>query len=159
MMRIEPLATYQQLIPTIAQMLHVEWRDFAPWSTPELIESRFGEASSGAVFPYCLVAVSKSGDFMGTASVKLNEVPSHRDKRHWLGEVFVPKPLRGQGIATRLIERIVTYAFSSSAECLYLYTPDQQAFYRRLGWQPCCEEIVNAEVVTIMVRGKDACCL
>lgn len=155
-MRIEPLVNHQQLIPTIADALHAEWRDFAPWSNSATIEGRFINASGTAVFPYCLVAVSESGTFMGTASVKLYELASHADKQHWLGEVFVPKPLRGQGIAARLIERIVEYAFSSGAPCLYLYTPDQQKYYRRLGWQACGQEVVNDEVVTIMVRRDDA---
>jgi predicted N-acetyltransferase YhbS len=151
-MRIEPLRDFQQLIPTIAEMLHLEWGRLAPWSSEATIAARFRGATGTERFPYCVIAVSESGEFMGTASVKLNEIPSHPDKQHWLGEVFVPKPLRGRGIATCLIEQIVEYSFASGARCVYLYTPDQQELYHRLGWQPCGEEVVNAEPVTIMVK-------
>ena len=154
--RIKPLSCQRQLIPVIASSLYLEWGDLPPWSSPAVIEARFRSVAAAGVFPFCLVAISESGEFLGTASVKLNEVPSHPDKLYWLGEVFVPMPFRRQGIATRLIEEIVEYSFSSGADCLYLYTPDQQDWYRRLGWEPCCQEIVNGESVTIMVRRQVA---
>jgi hypothetical protein len=34
---------------------------------------------------------------------------------------------------------------------LYLYTPDQQSLYARLGWAEVSTETVNHEVVSIMV--------
>lgn len=151
-MNIEPLASQQHLIPIIADQLHQEWREFAPWSDRAVIEARLRNASGQALFPHCLVASSATGEFLGTASVKLHELPTHPDKHHWLGEVFVPKPFRGRGIATAMIERIVDYAFSSGVQSLHLYTPDQQQFYERLGWQACGHETVNDEHVTIMVR-------
>ncbi|MBS0201759.1 MAG: GNAT family N-acetyltransferase [Planctomycetes bacterium] len=151
-MRIEPLAAHQHLIPTIAEHLRQEWKDFAPWSDIAVIEARLRDASGSAPFPYCLVAVSAAGEFLGTASVKRNELPGHPDKPFWLSEVLVPKPLRGQGIGRRLIEQIVESARSSGIPSLFLYTPDQQELYRRLGWEDCCQEFVNGEVVTIMCR-------
>jgi predicted N-acetyltransferase YhbS len=149
-MQIEPLANHQHLIPTIAKLLHEEWHDFGPWSATTLIEARFQGACGQARMPCGFVAVDELGQFMGTASIKLNEIPSHRDKQHWLGEVFVPKPLRGRGIASAVVRRAVDYALTSGVKRLHLYTPDQQPFYRRLGWRDCGQDIMNAEPVTIM---------
>jgi predicted N-acetyltransferase YhbS len=161
-MRIEPLAQHRDLIPVVVEQLYAEWHDFAPWSVPAAITERFLNSSSGVTFPYSVVAISDAGEFMGTGSIKLKELPSHPDKRHWLGEVFVPASLRGQGIATSMIEAIVEYSIQQVVPVLYLYTPDQQAFYSRLGWRPCGDDFVNGEPVTLMVRdltGDHGCTL
>jgi hypothetical protein len=38
---------------------------------------------------------------------------------------------------------------------LYLYTPDQQSLYARLGWAEISTETVNNEVVSIMVLSTE----
>ena len=154
-MRIEPLSCHRQLIPTIARLLNDEWSGFAPWSDVAAIEARFCAVCDSTFFPKCLVALSDSGEFLGTASVKVFELPNHTDKEHWLGEVFVTPSARGQGIGTGLAEEIIKYVFSNGATSLFLYTPDQQAFYQKLGWEPLSQDFVNAEIVTIMVRYRD----
>ena len=42
--------------------------------------------------------------------------------------------LRRVGVATALIERLVTEARRLDLERLYLWTPSSEAFYARLGW-------------------------
>lgn len=150
-MRIEPLAEHRHLIAEIAALLHAEWGDLAPWAEPATIESRFAGQLHRAEAPFTLVALSGSGELLGTASVKRFELPDHPDKAHWLGEVFIPRTLRGQGIGSALVRACIMQSRARGIPALHLYTPDQQALYARFGWQEIAREVVNDEIVSIMV--------
>jgi predicted N-acetyltransferase YhbS len=69
---------------------------------------------------------------------------------HWLGEVCVMTALRGQGIGAALIRACITESTRLRLPALYLYTPDQQALYARLGWEELQHDFVNGENVSIM---------
>lgn len=152
-MRIEPLADHQHLIAEIAALLHAEWGDLTPWAIPADIERRFAGQLHTAQAPFTLVALADSGDLLGTASVKLFELPNHPDKAHWLGEVFIPRELRGQGIGSALVRACIAQSRALGLPALYLYTPDQQALYTRFGWQEVAGTVANGEEVSIMVLG------
>lgn len=59
---------------------------------------------------------------------------------------------RGQGIASALVRRVEAEAATHGFERFYLYTPDQQALYRRLGWQALESLEYRGETVTVMSR-------
>ena len=63
---------------------------------------------------------------------------------------------RAEGIAARLIRRVEEEAVDSGFSQFYLYTPDQQGLYRRLGWQELEELSYRGEAVTIMLRQLEA---
>lgn len=149
-MRIIPLSNVPHFLHEIAEFLHNDWGQLPPWSDLENVKRRLQSSCGPHPFPRTFVAISEQGEFLGTASVKLNELAHHADKMYWLAEVYVRPAERGQGIGTQLIEAVVDYSFGAGAERLFLYTPDQQALYERLGWLPIGNEIVNDESVTIM---------
>jgi hypothetical protein len=60
------------------------------------IEKRLARQVDAPGVPFTLVALGDRDVLLGTASVKLFELPEHRDKMHWLGEVCVMARLRGQ---------------------------------------------------------------
>jgi N-acetylglutamate synthase-like GNAT family acetyltransferase len=157
-MQVLPLSQRRDLIPAVIQLLHDDWGDLEPWSDPLRIESRLEFACASSPFPRAFVAISECGNLMGTASVKLHELPNYPEKEHWLSEVYVPVELRGRGIGKNLVKSVTAYSFASSAPCLYLYTPDQQALYAKLGWRPIGETVANGERVTLMYRAADALC-
>ncbi|WP_156054226.1 MULTISPECIES: GNAT family N-acetyltransferase [unclassified Thiomonas] len=116
------------------------------------IEERLAARSQAHEVPFTLVALSAENDFLGTASIKRFELPAHPDKEHWLGEVFIPKGLRGQGIGSSMIAECIKRSLDLGVQALYLYTPDQQRLYERFGWQEAVQTVVNDEAVSIMVR-------
>jgi GNAT superfamily N-acetyltransferase len=150
-MKIQALAQHRSRITELAKLLHEEWGDFSPWSSVGLIEQRLLEASLDEVAPCAFLALSDTDDILGTASIKLRELADHLDKIHWIGEVFIRKDLRGQGIGSQLIRHCLQYAFANKIAKLFLYTPDQQALYRRFGWETIADITVNGEMVSIMV--------
>ena len=114
-----------------------------------------GTADSGCAIASC--AIHRGGlvryePLLGTASVKLFELPSHHDKTHWLGEVFIPKVMRGRGIGSALITDCVRRSIDIGIQALYLYTPDQQKLYERFGWREVEQSMVDGEAVSVMVR-------
>lgn len=67
-------------------------------------------------------------------------------------EVLTVPSARGKRIGTQLIETLYQHYRKSTSESLYLYTPDMQGLYRKMGWQDVEQRKVNDELVTIMKR-------
>lgn len=151
-MRIEKLAQHRHLIGSIVSILHASWGELPPWSEKNTICTRLEASATEALFPHTLVAVTDNGYLAATGSVKLFELPSHPDKTHWIGEIFVLPEYRNQGLGSRLTKALTDYAVAHGVSQIYLYTPDQQALYKRLGWQEVCTDTANNELVSIMVR-------
>lgn len=148
-MRIAHLSSRQHL-EAVAALLHHEWGELSPWSSLPEIEKRLARQLDTPGVPFTLVALGDQDVLLGTASVKLFELPEHGDKKHWLGEVCVMARLRGRGVGTALIRACIAESRRLRLPTLYLYTPDQQALYARLGWEELQNTIVNGENVSIM---------
>jgi predicted N-acetyltransferase YhbS len=149
-MRIEPLRDHPHLVTEIATLLNQEWGHLSPWKSLSAVEGRLLAQLNIGQTPFTLVALGNGDAFLGTASVKLFELPEHQDKVHWLGEVFVPAGLRGQGIGSTLIRACIAESRRIRLPALYLYTPDQQTLYAQLGWEELERAVVNGEDVSIM---------
>ena len=93
---------------------------------------------------------------MGTASLTESDLDSRPELTPWLASVFVLPAWRGRGIASALVERVAEEARMAGCPGCYLYTPDQQALYARLGWQMQEELDYRGERVTLMWRGYGA---
>lgn len=89
---------------------------------------------------------------VGTASLIADDMSIRRELTPWLASVFVVPEWRGQGIAFALVHRVEAEAAENGFERFYLYTPDQQALYRRLGWQDVESLEYRGENVTVMSR-------
>ncbi len=150
-MRIEKLAHHRHLMDSIVTTLHASWGELPPWSEKNSIRSRLEASAAQALFPHTVVAITDHGGLAAMGSVKLFELPSHPDKTHWVGEIFVLQEFRNQGLGSRLTTTLTDYAFAQGVSQIYLYTPDQQALYQRLGWQEVCTDTANNELVSIMV--------
>jgi len=106
-----------------------------------------GEAGVPSVF-----VAMRDGEPLGTASLSPDDMSIRRELSPWLASVFVPEASRGRGLASELVQRVEDEARDHGITRLYLYTPDQQALYARLGWREHEEVDYLGERVTIMVR-------
>ena len=79
---------------------------------------------------------------------ELDDIPA---REFWIGEVVTDKVFRGQGVAKALIQQAIARARQQQMGELWLYTPDQQAFYQRSGWQAVEQRQIAGEEVTVMV--------
>ncbi|PMR68401.1 GNAT family N-acetyltransferase [Halomonas heilongjiangensis] len=139
----------------VAAWQNAEWGHLTPGETPtSRLKALRGECGDAGV-PSAFAALC-DGQPVGTASLVADDMSVRRELSPWLASVFVPPEWRGRGIASRLVQRVEAEVAASGIARLYLFTPDQQALYRRLGWQD--HEALNyrGEDVTIMVRRLDA---
>ncbi|PXY00292.1 GNAT family N-acetyltransferase [Halomonas sp. LBP4] len=143
-------------LPRIAAWQHAEWGHltFGETSASRLSALR-EECGEAAGVPSAFVAMS-GGQPVGTASLVAQDMDARPALSPWLASVFVLPEWRGRGIASRLVRRVEAEVAASGITRFYLFTPDQQALYRRLGWED--HEVLDyrGEAVTIMARLVDA---
>ena len=72
---------------------------------------------------------------VGTASLKIQEMSTHKHLYHWLGPVYVVPEYRNMGIGSALIKRAEAKAKELGVQTLYLHTPDKERFYLHRGWE------------------------
>lgn len=151
-MRIERLSAHRQRIGELAALLHQEWQDFPPWSCRAKISQRLEQRCEPLHPGLALLALSPQQQILGTASLIVYELADKPERKFWLGEVFTHPQHRGQGVASELIAQCIAHCRREQITALYLYTPDQQPLYQKLGWQPVEQREVCGETVTVMCR-------
>jgi N-acetylglutamate synthase-like GNAT family acetyltransferase len=67
--------------------------------------------------------------------LKVHDMDTRLDLTPWLAGLYVKAPRRRQGIGITLVSAIEKKAHELGIERLYLYTPESEVFYSRLGWQ------------------------
>lgn len=141
-------------VPVVAQWTFMAWGHLHPGKTlQEAIEETAAECGTCGV-PSVFVAMQ--GDIpVGTASLIADDMSIRPELTPWLASVFVIPEWRGRGIASALVQRVEAEAQASRLGQFYLYTPDQQALYQRLGWQPIEQLGYRGENVTVMSRQCD----
>lgn len=128
------LGRYPEHIPTIADWHQNQWHDISPDLTTKLRISMYSDYASKPGVPCCIVALI--GDKpAGSASLVISDMDTHRHLSPWLASVYVHPEYRNQGIATNLLKHCSNNAQLAGVKTLYLFTPDQSAFYLKRGWK------------------------
>ncbi len=136
---------------TVAGWTHDTWGHLHPETPAEDYRREFYAQCGAGGVPSVFVAMS--GDTpVGTASLVADDMSVRRELSPWLASVFVLAEWRGRGIASRLVRRVEAEALAHCIDHLHLYTPDQQALYRRLGWREREALSYRGEEVTVMHR-------
>ena len=150
-MQIAPLAHHPELLHTAAAALYEAFGHADPTASVQRGIARLTSRLNYEHLPFCLVA-HDSGQFLGTASVVIEELPSHSHLTPWLSGVLVPRMHRRRGIGTALVASCVERAAQFGVRRMFLFTPESTEFYGRLGWQHV-EAISNpTSTGTIMAR-------
>jgi GNAT superfamily N-acetyltransferase len=127
------------------------WGHLHPGLTLEQAIERTKAKCGQAGVPSIFVAIQNETP-VGTASLIADDMSIRRELTPWLASVFVVPEWRGQGIASALVRRVEAEAIAGGFGRFYLYTPDQQALYKRLGWQDVENLEYRGENVTVMSR-------
>ncbi|MBN1642167.1 MAG: GNAT family N-acetyltransferase [Anaerolineae bacterium] len=72
---------------------------------------------------------------LGSASLTATDMDTRPHLSPWLASVYVDPAYRRRGIGSALVGRIVMLARALGHPALYLFTPDMERFYARLGWR------------------------
>lgn len=158
--RIERLHADSPHVATLAGWIHAAWGHLEPGATLDKSRASFAADCGAGGVPSVFVALARDGTGgetpVGTASLVVDDMSVRRELTPWLASVFVLPEWRGRGIASRLVRRVEHEAWDHGIERFYLFTPDQQPLYRRLGWRDRESLIYRDEEVTVMTRRRDA---
>ena len=138
-------------VSTVFKWLYDQWGQVVG-TNPLVRIAQFVQAgASDDDLPVTWVALD--GEWVvGTASLAERDLETRPDLSPWLVSVYVNAADRRQGIGSALVRHVVEQARRRGVETLWLFTPDQAPFYRRLGWQPVERVPYRGEDVVVMKR-------
>ena len=150
-MKITYLANYPEHVSTVAKWVIDEWGHESPGTTLEGLEEKFRNHLNRNVIPLTLLAMEEDRP-LGTASLVFHNMKDRQDLSPWLAAVYVLPEHRGQGIGARLVKSIELLAANLEVEKLYLFTPDRESFYTRMGWTVLERTTYREKDVVIMMK-------
>lgn len=130
---IQPLSECRECIPQLAKWHHGQWSSLNPGETLAGRIGRLEVQAANQEMPATWVAFDGT-KLVGSASLVPSDMEIRPDFEPWLASVFVNPETRSRGIGSQLVEYIMQQARELEFEQLYLFTPDRQTFYQRLGW-------------------------
>lgn len=154
-MLISYLEDHPEFIPLLAPSI-VE--HYSPTIPGENIQSRIAKLRRHLhkdKLPIAWVAHS-DGEVFGTAALRTHDLEGREDLSPWLGGVFVLSKYRMRGIASELCKVVEEKAWSLGFKAIYLFTPDQQSLYARLGWRESERAVWHGHESHIMVKSNNA---
>ncbi len=89
---------------------------------------------------------------LGVALLRDHDLATFRELTPWLSSLFALPSFRGTGIGFHLIQTVEHAAIERGARRLYLYTPNQERFYARLGWLVLDRFSLNERNFVVMSR-------
>lgn len=149
-MLISTLKNKPHHLMTLARWHHAEWSYLNPQRSFDERVAEMQEDLEGKVIPTTYIAEDEQGTLLGSASILADDMSSHPELTPWLASVYVDQSQRGKGIGSTLVKRVMQHAQDNGIKRLYLYTPDQEQLYARLGWEFYSNEPYNGTPVTMM---------
>lgn len=148
-MKIIDLRHAPQHIPTIARWHFDEWGYLNPGKTLAYRIERMQRYIADNPIPSMLIAIDGE-DVLGTAALVAADMDSHPELTPWLASVYIREDQRGLGLGKALVKALMDFAGQQQLPRLYLFTPDQEGFYAKLGWKTRVRETYRDTPVTIM---------
>jgi len=136
-------------ISTVAGWIHQEWGHLVEGRTLETVYGIVNQSLSPDEIPMTLVGYLDD-ELVGTAGIDHSDMSTHLEITPWMVSVYVAPRFREKGIGTALCKRIITEFVRLGIKTAYLFTPDQENLYSRLGWNTILREEYRGEQVAIM---------
>ena len=149
MLMISQLVNCPQHLHQVACWIFEEWGYLIEGLTIEKVEARLQTHLHPDTIPLTLVA-SQNQHPVGTASLVFEDMSSRPDLSPWLASVYVFPEYRKQGIGSALVSAVEEIGKKLNVRKLYLFTPDQQRFYARLGWLAYEQTEYRGRLVVVM---------
>jgi GNAT superfamily N-acetyltransferase len=154
MITILDLKQAPQHLKTLAQWHLNEWSHFNPGESIQQRIDRMHPFFNDAFVPSTFIATDTK--LLGSAAIVTNDMETRVDLSPWLASVYVDPAHRCKGTGTKLVRHIMHLAKTNGIKKLYLFTPDQEKFYEKLGWKTISRESYRGQEVAVMqVRLSD----
>ena len=133
-MQIDLLADRPADIDVLVSPMFEYWRRVPTDDTLEARRGRLQGHLNRTHLPMAWVAHDK-GVVLGTAALRVTDLPGFDHLTPWLGGVFVLPEHQSRGIGAALCRHVESCAAQMGHAQLYLFTLDRQSLYKRLGWR------------------------
>ncbi len=140
-----------ELLRILATWHHEQWSYLNPARSFEKRLERMQRYLGDDFIPSTWVMIDNTGMPLGSAAIVAEDMDTHKHLGPWLASVYVAKQARRHGIGSQLVQQVMTAAQENAVEQLYLFTPDQSAFYERLGWEHLEHCDYRGHAVSVMV--------
>lgn len=130
---IESLRARRGWMPDLARWHHAQWASYNPGETLDDRVARLERHAADDEVPLTWVA-SRAGVLLGSASLVVSDMETKPELTPWLASVFVAPEHRREGVGSLLVNQVKCEAADRGFPRLFLFTPDREAFYERLGW-------------------------
>jgi GNAT superfamily N-acetyltransferase len=127
---IVELSDCPEFIPTVIRWIRQEWPDSRD---NRAIEERLCGSGKRNALPMALVAVY-GGVPIGFVSVTLYEKGIEEGRPHWIDGLYVEPAYRGQGLASRLLEKAESMSAHLGITELFALT-EIPGLYHKCGWR------------------------
>ena len=134
MIEIVTLFDRPAFIPIVAQWNWEQWSDLLPVDSCDAFAADLRARTRRDGIPITFLALD-GGVPIATSSLIADDLETRPELTPWLASLYVVPARRGGGLGAMLAKHAVEAARSFGIGTLYLYTPGQEAFYRRLGWE------------------------
>lgn len=139
------------MMPTVARWLFEQFGHLNPGASIERSERRMAARLNTEGCPVAFVSLD--GDMpTGTASLVANDLEERQDLHPWLAGLYVVPGYRHRGIGEELVIAVLDHAKRLGCGHLYLFTPNRQAFFGRLGWRELERLTHHGVEVSVMDR-------
>lgn len=132
-MKIEYLADHPEYVPTLALWFFEQWSYLRPESVVEDFSKSVREHLNRDEMPLSFIAL-EGATLLGSASLRQSDMSTRMDLSPWLGSMYVAAEYRRRGIGAELVAAVEAKAVELGFDTLYLWTPDKEHFYARMGW-------------------------
>ena len=151
---IKDLRDCSEHLETLCDWHHKQWAYLNPgqtWSDRlELMKADLEDRLVPSTF------VALDGDrLLGSAAILSEDMDIYKELSPWLASVYVAPEYRSQGIGEALVRHVMSVAETNAVKTLYLYTPDAESYYMKMGWQIFRQLDYHGEDVTIMSYSYD----
>ncbi|MDH3973290.1 MAG: GNAT family N-acetyltransferase [Deltaproteobacteria bacterium] len=145
------LSRNPQYIPVLASWVYDYWGEMYRIQSVEEQIAKMSDRLNTNNFPLALVALMGSVP-VGTVSLKIQEMTTHKHLYHWLGTLYVLPNYRKKGIGRTLVKHAETKARELGVKTLYLHTPDKEQFYMHQGWETIERPVYFGMQVAVMSK-------
>ena len=149
MIEIVALFDRPEFIPLVAEWNWAEWRDLLPCASCEAFADDLRAKTRRDGIPITFLAL-EDGQPIATSSLLPDDLEIRPELTPWLASLYVVPEKRGRGLGEMMVKHAVGAARGFGIGTLYLYTPDHEAFYRRLGWEFLEATEFRGHAITIM---------
>jgi predicted N-acetyltransferase YhbS len=150
-MAVHYLSERRELMPTVARWLFDQFGHLNPGASIERSERRMSARLHTEGCPVSFVSIDGEA-VTGTVSLVESDLDERPQLFPWLAGLYVDPSYRLRGIGEELVNAVVHHARKCGYSRLYLFTPDRQSYFARLGWMAIERLMHHGVEITVMDR-------